>query len=411
MSAWFRRIPRALRVTAPLRAWALVAGAFVAAWIAGVTSLPLYAGDSRYYAARALLFAGNSRDEAYSKVVDYTAMYHWPTPSPNGLFDYGLTAPRLLFPLLSAPFVRLFGIGGLAVVPTLSLIGLAITLYVLGSQRFGWRAALVPVLLVAASERIVYYSIAEITEGLMTFLSALILLVALRSDRLGPPRTAIWLVVLTTLMAFTRQATLVPSVAFGLTWLALWVRRGRWRNRWARPALVVFVTTVVVQVGQSLLWPGFSQLSQFENMTGTHSLAGALLAVPRQVAHIVKGDFILFARQDRALLLLVVAALASAVVLWRREETYLLVGGLAGAMIYNSTNGVSSGFRYEMPALPFVVLSVAALVAWAGARWRPREHATADVTSPVVVHPPRVASTTPTTRTAKPTRLIAVCRS
>ncbi len=412
MSTWWSRTVHALRATAPLRVWGLVTGAFLTAWVAAVTSLPLYAGDSRYYAGRALLFGGISRADAYPRVVEYTARYHWPTPAPGTLFDYGLTAPRLLYPLLSAPFVRIFGIGGLAVVPTLSLIGLVVTLFVLASQRFGWRAALVPVLLVAASERIVYYCVAEITEGLMTFLSALILLVALRRDRLGTRRTLVWLVVLTVLMAFTRQATLVPSLAFAAAWFALWVRRGQWRNRWGQPALVVTVTTVVVQAAQAVVWPGFSQLRHFESVTGTHSALRALLAAPRLALHINKADIILFARQDRALLLLVVATLVSVVVLWRREETYLLIGGMAGAMVYNVTNGVASGFRYEMPALPYVVLSVAGLVAWTAAARRRRSGSAAVADAPTAApQPARVASTTPMMRTPKPTTFIAVCRS
>jgi hypothetical protein len=411
MSAWFHTFVGVLRRTAPVRVWWLVTGAYVVAWFASVLTKPLYAGDTRYYAATALRFAGYSRDAAYPLVVEYTARYHWATPPPNVLFDYGLTAPRVLLPLLSAPFVRLFGVGGLAVVPTLAFAGLMVALFVLTSDRFGWRAALVPLLLVAASNRVVYYAIAEITEGLTTLLAALILLVALRRDRLGPRTTTIWLVVLTTLMAFTRQATLVPTAAFALTWFALWVRRGQLRNRWALPALAVGATTLIVQVAQSLVWPGFSQLHQFEKATGTDSLLGALKATPRLAYHVIRGDLTFFARQDVALLLLIAGALVSALLLWRREESYLFWGGLAGSLVYNITNGVSSGFRYEMPALPFFVLSVAALVAVASTRRRRRPVATADRTEPVPTQPPRVASTTPTTRTANPSRLMGLCRS
>jgi hypothetical protein len=368
MKRWVDRSAAALRRTAPLRAWALLSGAFLTAYVAVIATLPLYAGDTRYYAATALRLAGFSRADAYPRVVHYTALYHWQTPPPNVLFDYGLTAPRLLYPLLSAPFVRLSGIGGLAVVPALSLVGLVVTLFVAVSGRYGWRATLVPLLLVAASSRVIYYSVAEITEGLTTFICALILLVALRRERLGPRRTAALLVVLTTLMAFTRQATLVPALAFATAWLALWIRRGQVRNRWAWTALVTGVTMVVVQVLQSVIWPGFSQLHQFEKATGTDSLLAALRAMPRLAYHVVRGDITFFARQDVPLLLLIVAALASCVILWRREETYLLAGALAGALVYNISNGVSSGFRYEMPALPFFVLSVAALVAWTARR-------------------------------------------
>lgn len=36
---------------------------------------------------------------------------------------------------------------------------------------------------------------------------------------------------------------------------------------------------------------------------------------------------------------------------------------ILGALAYNVTNGAASGFRYEVPAIPFLVLCFAALVA------------------------------------------------
>ena len=367
MTGWFHRIGDGLRRTAPLRAWGFVSGAFLVAWVASITTKPLYAGDTRYYAATALRFAGYSRDDAYPLVVDYTARYHWATPPPDVLFGYGLTAPRLIYPFLSAPFVRIFGIGGLSVVPALSLAALVALMFIAVAGRFGWRATLVPLILAAASTRIVYYMSAELTDGVTTALSAAILLVALRSGRLGVRRTAVVLVVLTTVMAFTRQATLVPALAFGLAWLALWARRRDWRNRWAVPALATAATTLVVQVAQSIVWPGFSQLHQLEKVTGTESLLAAIKGTPRLAYHVIRGDLVFFARADVPVLLLIVAGCVSVVVLWRREESYLLLGSLVGSLVYNVSTGVSSGFRYEMQSLPYFALSIAALVSWLGA--------------------------------------------
>jgi len=49
-------------------------------------------------------------------------------------------------------------------------------------------------------------------------------------------------------------------------------------------------------------------------------------------------------------------------VLFRRAESHMLFGALAGTTIYNVTNGTPAVFRYGMPALIFVAMSVAALV-------------------------------------------------
>ncbi len=360
------RLAAGLRRTAPLRVWTTLSGAYLVAYLSVVNHRPLYVGDSRYYAALSLWLSGTSRADAYRTVREYTRLHHFDTPPESVLFNYGLTAPRLLYPLLSAPFVRLLGLKGLAVVPALSLVGIVVAMFITVAGRWGWRAALVPMILVVADWRITYYSVADITEGLTTFLSALILLVAFRRERLGTRGTVVWLIVLTTLMGFTRQATLIPAAAFGVAWLALTVRRGAARNRWALPALVTTATAAVVQVLQGILWPGFSQIGQLEKATHTTGTLRALLATPRLLAHIVKTDTMNLSAADLPLVLLVVAALASCVVLWAKEDTYLFLGALAASMVYNVSNGTPAGFRYEMPALPFFVLSVAALASWLG---------------------------------------------
>jgi hypothetical protein len=361
-----RRLGNSLRRTAPLRAWAALSGAYLVAYVTIFTTRSLYAGDSRYYAALTLWLSGSSQDQAYRTVRTYTAGYGFSTPPESVLFNYGLTAPRLLYPLLSAPFVKLMGLKGLDVVPALSLAGFAAVTFIAVAGRWGWRAALVPLLLVSVDWRLIFYSASAITEGLTTCLSALILLVAVRRDRLGPTRTTVLLILFTTLMAFARQATLIPAGAFALAWLALTVRRRSPRNRWAAPALVTMATAVLVQVAQGLIWPGFSQITHLEGVTGTHSLAAALRRVPRLFLHIAHVDTLNLSRADAPLVLLLAAAALSCVVLWNKEETYLLIGALAAAAVYNVSNGTPAAFRYEMPTLPFLVLSVAALAAWVG---------------------------------------------
>ncbi len=360
------RLTAALRRTAPLRVWGALSAAYLVAYVSVVYTRQLFQPDTRYYAAMALWYSGSSKAEATETVRAYIRPFHLAVPTDPDLFTYGLTAPRLLYPALSAPFVKVFGLPGLAVVPAMTIVGFVVTTFVAVAARWGWRATLVPMLLVAVDWRVVFYGASEVTEGLTTFLAALIMLVGLRRVRLGSRTTVIWLVVLTTLMAFSRQATLIPAAAFSLAWLALSVRRGSVRNRWALPALVTTVTAVVVQIAQGFIWPGFSQITQLKWVTGTDTLTAALAKVPHLLAHIVHVDAINLTHADPALVLLIAAGAVSCVVLWRREETYLLLGSVAAALLYNVSNGTPVAFRYEMPALPFFVLSVAGLAAWLG---------------------------------------------
>src|SRR5674476_721 len=57
-------------------------------------------------------------------------------------------------------------------------------------------------------------------------------------------------------------------------------------------------------------------------------------------------------RSDHALLILVMLSILSMVIFWRRAESHLLRGAIAGITLYNVTNGTPTGFRYAMPGWP-----------------------------------------------------------
>jgi hypothetical protein len=65
---------------------------------------------------------------------------------------------------------------------------------------------------------------------------------------------------------------------------------------------------------------------------------------------------------DHALLVFVVLSAIGMIVLWRREESHLLLGAIVGIALYNITNGTSTSFRYAIPGLVFYALAVALLV-------------------------------------------------
>ena len=225
----------------------------------------------------------------------------------------------MLYPGLSAPFVRAFGVRGMAVVPALALVVLvAVVLFTL-SRRFGWVAALPVLVLLATSSDVMFFASAMLTDGLAMMWSALLLFVGLRTYSFRSP--AVWLLVaLTVSLAFTRQSTLIPAGAFLLAWLALAVRRRRLRNRWAPAVLSVCTTALVAQLLQALLWPGFSQVRQFELSTRTTSLGGAVWHLPRVVLRLAPYELNHLAQSDLSQLVLLAASVVAGVVLWRRDR-------------------------------------------------------------------------------------------
>jgi hypothetical protein len=348
-----------------------VVSAYAVGYVATIRTRELFVPDSRYYGGMSLWYGGTSQESAAHQIAQYSARFGWAGPPADQIFGWGLVQPRVVYPLLSVPFVKLFGIQGLAVVPGVAMALLVIVMTVVLGRRFGYPAAVGTTVMVCASSQLMFYGSAMLTESLSALWGALLLAVAWRNARAPFRSAAALLVGLTIVAGFTRQATLIPAGAFVVAWLGAVVTRQN-PNPWRLPALTVGVTAVGVQVLQMLLFPGFSQIKQFKSRAGADSLAEAIWKSPQLAWNIVRTDVINVNAVDRVLVVFLALALISMVLLWRRSESHLLLGALLAYELYNVTNGVPTAFRYIMPGLAFCATSVALLLAEAGSVSRSR---------------------------------------
>jgi len=345
----------------------VVTSTFVVSYWSIVKYSRLFAPDSTYYAAMSLWFGGASQQEAVLQVTEMRLRSGWSTPPlvVEKMFGWGLVQSRVVFPALSAPFVKIWGIEGMAVVSGLALAALIGVLTWMLARRWGAVAAVATVVLVMCSPKIMFYGSAMLTESLSALWGALTLIAAWQYRRHPGWRPVVWMVALTVVSGFTRQATLIPAGAFVTAWF-LAVVLGRRRNGWGVPALAVAGTSVAVQLLQNLLFPTFSQLDQahqFKANTRSGSMGEAIMAAPRLAAHIVKHDLILIAQSDHALLVLITLSILSMIIFWRRSESHLLLGAMLGIALLNVATGTPTAFRYAMPGLAFYAVSTALLVA------------------------------------------------
>ncbi len=355
IAAWISR-HRANLITA-----VLLAAAYLASYLPVLRDSPQYAPDTRYYLAMALRYTGLSKQEAHDIVLEHSARSGWEGPPVESLFGWGLVQPRVVYPALSAPFVKLWGPDGMLVVPALALFAFVVLAVWAMRARYRSVLVLVPALLIIASPKLMFYGTAMLTESLTALWCALILFAVWRYQATSG---RVWLIaagLCTVGMAFTRQAALIPAGALVVAWLAALVLRDRPR-RWFLPMVVVAGTAVVVQVVQTLVWPTFSQLTQFLHATGADNLQGAIRKTPALALKILRRDFEYYMVADHALLLLVVLSMIAGVVLWRRAESHLLLGAFLAISFLNITNGTPTAFRYAMPGLVFFVLAIAALL-------------------------------------------------
>jgi len=367
----------------------VVASTFVVNYASIVRVKPLFAPDSSFYAAMSLWFGGTSKEEAVRQVIEMRHRQGWSTPqlTIDRMFGWGLVQPRVVLPALSAPFVKIWGIEGLAVVPGLAMAVLIGVLTWLLVRRWGWVPGAATVVLIMCSWRVMFYGSAMLTDSLSALWGALILVAAWHYQRHRGWHPVVWMVVLTIISGFTRQATLVPAGAFVTAWIVAVLLRRR-PNGWGVPALAVSVTSVAVQLLQNRLFPTFSQfdqVNQFKANTGAGSLVEAMLGAPALAWRIAIHDVGNFAGSDHPLLALVMLSGLSMIIFWRRAESHLLLGAILGIALYNVATGSPTAFRYAMPGLAFFAASVALLFSRADPRpdrppeWETPAVASADV--------------------------------
>ncbi|MDR1798620.1 MAG: GtrA family protein, partial [Bifidobacteriaceae bacterium] len=285
----------------------ILAAEFAIIYVGTAVLRDLFTPDGAYYYARTLRFLGWSEADAYAEVAS-VARPGWHIADQQMMFHYDLVRPRVVLPLLSAPFVALFGHAGLAVVPGLAtVVFFGLAAWVLG-RRYGLVAGLATVGLTLACSTWFYFDVAMLTESL----SALWLLLTIgcvwaywrrkgqavplpgagpggarwgkaacggpapvgaapgTEDRLAGGATVVeigrpagwWLVgaaACVVALSFTRQTQLIPAGAFFVAWLGEWVRVRRARNRLALPGGVVVGTCAATQLLQLVAYPAFSQ--------------------------------------------------------------------------------------------------------------------------------------------------------
>jgi hypothetical protein len=320
-----------------------------------------YYPDSAHYLAMSLWFSGTPQQEALQVVYDRSIISGYePNTSLAVLFDWGLVKPRVVLPVLSIPFMWIFGQEGLAVTTGLISLVLVVALYKFLSRHYGRSAAVVSLILMMSSLSIMAFSIAMLTESLSAVWGVLALAAAFRFQKERHWGWIVAIIAITLLSAFTRQATFIVAGAFVVAFLLSLFNRSE-RHKWGLPALAAAGTALAAQVIQTLLFP-FSQGDQYMRMTGTDTLWGALLATPQLVKNIAVQEFNSLMSGDQALIVLLVLCAISMVIFWRRTETHLLLGALAGIALYNITNGNATHFRYAVPGIVFFLTSLSLLV-------------------------------------------------
>ncbi len=367
---------RILAITSP-QGWLIVAAAFVATF--GQISFRFWhwGPDTRYYLAWTYRLMGHSEHDAGQMTYTYmlgrfdwfkTYCYFACQPdSPEATYGHlfhgeagAMVATRLVYPLLSVPFVWLLGPRGMLVIPMLAYAAAVVMMMVLISRTVGRNWSVLGALSIILPTTVSAYGLYTYTEAPAMALVVASLLV------LPIGRTAIrrdWIIfgVLLLLLAFTRQFHYILLAAIGLAWLGALARRGM-RNEWLPFLLISAAVTAAAATAQMIIGSEYSIVDHYLRMTGSHDLASGLAQAPTVALNLIKQDI-----QDVGadISLVLICTLAVIGLLWRFKTSIALLtlGSVLGTFLLNVLNTEPSHFRYYITAFPIVAALATGTVA------------------------------------------------
>lgn len=305
----------------------------------------IYQPDGVLYALRTYMFLGEDQ-LASAKLIESWYFTHASSGKhfdpasilPQNTPAWGLVAPRILYPLLSIPFVALFGMAGLLVIPSLSLLILVLCIYLISRKHSQNNFGLVLGIVVLTSPTVLRWMVANITDSLFVALFALAcLMFETKKDDFRFTFMIGFLIILTSV---TRFATPI--------WLALafvdFVNGKRTRS------IFISITALIATIPTYLTQPSNSVLPREGDLTTIEKL----LALPESFLKILFFEVAQLAVLDRLLLIVLALAFILSVMSIKNEASLRFLAVLLSVWAIGAINGsIGVNFRYQLPVVAF----------------------------------------------------------
>jgi len=311
----------------------------------------LYQPDGKYYTYMALDIINQNPNESAQQVVDwykaksykgniFTTSDLLPETSPV----YSFVSHRVLYPLLSAPFVFAFGIPGMLVVPALSFLILLTIIYKISLRYNAVYLGLIICLILTSSPTTSRWMIVNTTDSLLVGLFSLTVYI-LSNPKFATKSIYVYILVLVFLTAATRFSFIF--------WLSIAIVLFLNRKKLLAVAIVFFalicsIPALSATLKVSLL-PNEVNKSNFEKVLG----------LPESFFKVLSIDIAQLMVLDRLLLMLLgIGILLAVITLKNLPSQYFILMLLAGYTLgaINGTLGVN--FRYQMPLIPFCAWTI-----------------------------------------------------
>ena len=334
----------------------------VAIWSSALLSKLLYNGlvygfdyglfhpDGALYSFRALLWSGYSEFEAGEMVGDWyetnslKAKYQGPELYyQNNEFLWDQYSVRILYPLMSVPFVKLFGVGGMLVVPALTYLFCLIVIMrvaIRQNQRF---LGTTLILFVTMSTSISRWMFANITDGLLILFTAGLVLLIMNNSDLRFSRAQFFLLLLMVVGSSLTRFSALLWISVALVFMI--------RKKFLYAGLT-FITSLLgllpifLRPFSGHVLPGYSEKSLLEKM----------MIYPLNLVKVTVFEIGQLFVLDRILLVLILLTLIVSLTHLKRLSSQIFLALLVAVWLTGAINGVLGvNFRYQLPVVPVMI--------------------------------------------------------
>jgi hypothetical protein len=336
---------------------------FIATMALQVTSRQMWnhPPDSRYYLPMISRDMGHSLADSIHINQNISPSWHLaPWYFADSDPTWQMVRTRILYPVLSIPFVWLWGLsGGSLAIPILGDVLFIWAIARVLQRLYGPAVAVIVAGTFALVKPDFDFSWAG-TDTLALGLTAVLVANLPIERRIGKANLA-WIGLITVFIALTRQVGVLAPAMAGAGWLWALVRERTWRNRWLGSLVVTSAVTLVIQA-----------LTMMLVKTDTAGIISrgqtTYWGIIRQFVHYLKVVTVeactYMWHTDRILYALLIAAGVAVVARLKSDAAAVFFGAACATYVITAALGFSAYMRYEMIMFPAAAIAAGELVSF-----------------------------------------------
>lgn len=310
----------------------------------------IYQPDGSHYSYRTLTMLGIDSNVAANRVVEWYQVHGIKNNSinpsqltPSNTEIWRLVSPRILYSLLSVPFVYFMGLSGMMVIPVLSYTLLVFSVYRLSEIRNRPVIGLILVAAITTSPTVLRWMIANITDSLLTGLFALTVLFIAKNYS----GTA-WILYMVILICLTSATRFCLPIWIGISFVYF-------LNKMKIQGLTILLTSTFAFIPALLAFPAVPLIPASSDAQEVKKL----LQLPISFVRVGFIEIAQLAVLDRLLLMLLVIAVFISILYWREMSSQFFLSVSFCAWLIGAINPVLGvNLRYQLPIIGFACLAI-----------------------------------------------------